>query len=183
MTPNFKEAAKQLSKLIRNFPITAANEAVNHFVASFDREAWEGKAWAKRKPNFLEKSSSKRNLLVKSGRLRRSIRRVTNSTGFARVATEVPYAKIHNEGGTIVQTPTPKQRAYFGHLSEKLFASKNNANSWAEGHKYYAMSKAKQLTINIEQRQFMGDSQILNNQIKAKMDVEFRKIIDSVKKT
>jgi phage gpG-like protein len=182
MTPNFQEVAKQLSKLIRNFPIAAANEAVNYFVVSFDREAWEGKSWEKRKANFLEKSSSRRNLLVKSGRLRRSIRRVANSVGYARVATDVPYAKIHNEGGTIIQTPTAKQRAFFSHVAEGFFDSKNDPNKWAEGHKFISMSKAKQLTINLPQRQFMGDSQQLNNLIKQKMDGEFRKIIESVKK-
>ncbi|MBX7241852.1 MAG: phage virion morphogenesis protein [Bacteroidia bacterium] len=159
--PNFEAGAKQLVKLLRSFPITAGNMAVNHFKDSFKSAAWDGQAWEKRKPNPFEPNAGSRALLVQSRALYRSIRRVEAGTGFVKVATDVPYAEIHNEGGTIIQKPTFRQRMFFSHASDKFFASKNTAL----GNQFAAMSTAKRLVIKIPKRQFMGNSDSLNAKI------------------
>ena len=173
--PDFEAGAKQLVKLLRSFPITAGNLAINHFKDSFKDAAWEGKAWEKRKPNPFESNAGSRALLVQSRALYRSIRRVEAGAGFVKIATDVPYAQIHNEGGTIVQTPTWKQRMFFSHASDKFFASKNTAL----GNQFAAMSTAKRLVIKIPKRQFMGNSEALNAKIEKRLIQDFHDIVES----
>lgn len=75
----------------------------NHFVRSFANQGFTDdnlEKWPDRKrDDRLERGKPKRAILVKSGRLRRSIRKVVSRFS-ALLVTDVPYATIHNEGGT-----------------------------------------------------------------------------------
>lgn len=72
-----------------------ANNAVNHFkVTVFDRQSFDGKAWAP-----LKNPDATRQPLVKTGRLRESITILSRTKDSRRVGSNVPYAKHHNEGG------------------------------------------------------------------------------------
>lgn len=175
--PDFKAAAQNLERVLRRrLPILIGNTAVNHFLDSFQNEAWEGQAWEQRKPNPFERDKSKRNLLIKTTTLKRSIRRAESNERLVRVATNVPYAEIHNEGGTIVQTPTFKQRMFFSHASDAFFAQKNRE----QGNKFAAMSTAKRLVIKIPKRQFMGDSPSLYRKLDGVVEKEFFTQIEAV---
>lgn len=77
--------------------VALGNNAVNYFkVDVFDNQAWEGKAWKKRK---IEDPSRK--ILVGiggAGRMRESIRVIKRGSGYIQVGTDVPYAQYHNQG-------------------------------------------------------------------------------------
>ncbi|MDV3605014.1 hypothetical protein CMU86_17855, partial [Elizabethkingia anophelis] len=89
------------------------NEVVNFTLENFEKQSWQGDSfepWEKRKnpTAWGKKDDTGRALLVKSGKLKRSIRiasiqadKVTIAVGGA----DVPYARVHNEGfkGTINQ--------------------------------------------------------------------------------
>jgi hypothetical protein len=77
---------------------------------------------------------------------------------------KLPYAKIHNEGGEIIQSPTFKQRMFFSHMSDRAFAAGNTAS----GNKWAAMSRAAVLHIKIPERKYIGDSIALIKRINAK---------------
>ncbi len=83
--------------------------------------------------------------LVKSGNLRRGIRSLSIRTNRVvwGVDKSIPYAEIHNNGGSYV--PTPKQRRYFWAMYMQT-----NEDQWK------GMALAKK--IDVEQRQFIGDS-------------------------
>lgn len=82
-------------------------EALDEFDRNFEREAFFNDKWARRKYNDDES----RGLLIKTGNLRRSITgRITDRDSVV-IETTQPYAKIHNEGGTI--TVTRKMKKYF----------------------------------------------------------------------
>ncbi len=82
-------------------------EALDEFDRNFEREAFFNEKWARRKYNDDEN----RGLLIRTGNLRRSITgRVTDRDSVV-IETTQPYAKIHNEGGTI--TVTRKMKKYF----------------------------------------------------------------------
>jgi phage gpG-like protein len=69
------------------------NEAVNHFkVDVFNAESFDGAHWKPR-----QKDDGRR-LLVKTGRLRSSIRVMKRTRNSITVGTDVPYAEFHNKG-------------------------------------------------------------------------------------
>jgi phage gpG-like protein len=98
----WNKAKNQLPKLLTNV-------SKNMFVDSWKRQGWDGEKWKevqRRTPGTkayknATKSARTRAILVQSGTLRRSI--VINSQTFSRmtISTNVPYAEVHNEGGTI----------------------------------------------------------------------------------
>lgn len=115
-TPDFFKMVKGFKQLYRQLPTIAGGRAVVFFKASFRRQGWveNGRInkWVERKR--AEKGRN-RNVLVKSGRLRRSVRVVAKGYAFVRVGSDVPYAQIHNEGGVVntrVRIPQHKRKAY-----------------------------------------------------------------------
>ncbi|RMF46261.1 MAG: hypothetical protein D6751_05455 [Deltaproteobacteria bacterium] len=108
-----------------------------------------------------------------SGRLRRSLRLRTGSDWWE-VRTDVPYAKIHNEGGTIRQVPTPRQRKFFWARYKRTGDAK-----W----KRFAL--AKELRITIPQRQFMdipgqGLSPFLEKRIRLHLERGLKRALNDV---
>lgn len=89
-----------MARLNNGLALMLANIAKNEFVGNFKREGFDGSRWKRRK----SKKQPNRNLLVKSGRLRRD---VANSVNNGRkngkmsytLVVENEYAKVHNEGG------------------------------------------------------------------------------------
>ena len=106
------------------------------------------KAWTKRQADDRKGGA----ILIgkQSGLLRDSIR-ATTSSNLVLVETSRIYALIHNEGGTITQTVTAKQKGFF--WAKHYEAKERNQLTDAERWKRMALSKT--LTINMPQRQFM----------------------------
>lgn len=86
----------------KRLPTIIATEAVNFFKLGFRKEAFIGdnglEKWQPRK--YPDANKKKRNILVKSGRLRRSVRPTLKTYNRVVIGTDVPYAPIHNQGGT-----------------------------------------------------------------------------------
>lgn len=105
---------RPLAETLRNLPPILGEEVVNFAHDNFDRQSFNGVSWEKRKnPTKWGKVDDEgRSLLIKTGKLRRSIRvsqilqdRVRITAGGA----DVPYAKAHNEGfsGNVTQNVNP----------------------------------------------------------------------------
>ena len=82
-------------------------ELLEEFDRNFEREAFFNGRWARRKHH----DEQSRGLLVRTGTLRRSLRAEVTPRRSVRFFTDVPYAAIHNEGGTI--TVTRRMKRYF----------------------------------------------------------------------
>lgn len=162
-------------------------EALDEFDRNFEREAFFNDKWARRKYNDDES----RGLLIKTGNLRRSITgRITDRDSVV-IETTQPYAKIHNEGGTI--TVTRKMKKYFWwkyititgskrmkagipityseRFSRKkdgtLRNTKRNRALTAEAEFYRAMAMKKAGSkITIPKRQFIGNHPDLEKLLK-----------------
>ena len=104
----------KLAETLRELPPIIGNEAVNFVSENFDRQAWNGVPWQPRRnpTKWGKRDDTGRSLLVKTGKLRRSIRiseitqhKVTITAGGA----DVPYARAHNEGlsGLMEQNVNP----------------------------------------------------------------------------
>lgn len=153
-----RQKIRQLPDTVRRHaPNIVAETATEYFRNSFRDKGWDGTPWqaAKRDPG-------RGSLMVRSGALQASIRPSLVSPAQVRISggsPTVPYAKIHNEGGTITQTPTAKQRRF-------LWAMERQSNAGGGELGAYGRSAiAKQLHIKIPKRQFMGHSPILNKKI------------------
>jgi phage gpG-like protein len=86
----------QLEKAVDAMGVLAAN----HFTTSFRNQGFTDEslqAWQPRKRTERSRMGN-RAILVKSGRLRRSIRTKRFGLLAVKILTDVPYAQIHNDG-------------------------------------------------------------------------------------
>lgn len=151
--PDFEAMAREM---LKEAPKDIAERARAFFLSSFIREGFTDYSfipWVKRADPDL---SGK--ILSQSLALRDSVKIVDARLERIeiRAGEGLPYAAIHNNGGTITVTVTDKMRKFFWAMYKKTENEK-----W----KWMALTKKEQLTITIPKRQFIGDSQTLNNNI------------------
>lgn len=173
MTP--KEIEKRIIRVKENIQKVVCDElprkvgtvAVNHFKQNFRDGGWldNGLRPWKRTRRQDGKGTDAKNSPLTSGRnhLMKSIQART-APGEVTIENPVPYAAIHNDGGDIHPTVTPKMRKYAWRKVYSLAGVKNKGKlpkdlpEEAEKWKGLALTKKKSLKIHIPQRQFMGDS-------------------------
>ncbi len=135
-------------------------ELTEEFDRNFERKAFFTRRWPARKVE------TKGSLLVKTGKLRRSIRSRVVNNGVMFTSSE-PYAAIQNEGGTI--TITPKMKRFFwakyyelgGKIRYKKSGgmSKSSMRLSEEAEMYHALALKKVgSTITIPERRFIGEA-------------------------
>lgn len=150
---NIAQIRSEFERFKKQLPIAIGGIAVRFFKDNFRRQGFLDKSlepWKKRKDGTTD------GILSKSGNLRHSIRAIKTTEGSVVIGTYEKYAQIHNEGGIITQTPTPKQRKFFW---AKYYASEKTNEAWK------GAALAKQIHITIPQRKFIGNSQTLDNEI------------------
>ena len=138
----------KISRVLDSLPNRLAARAVLFSKNRFRQENWVNtsvKPWKKRKPIKESKQRAKRGILRSSGRLMRSVRKIHASKSLIIIGTYVPYAEVHNEGfkGT-VNVPAHKRKSRKGRVHTV---------------------KAHTMTMNMPQREFLGDSQALVNRL------------------
>ena len=84
-----------MRRLVNRAGVVAVNFSKERFVKKDWLDGNSREVWKKRK------KADKGSLMVRSGRLKRSIRKISEGDYFVYVGTDVPYAKVHNEGGEI----------------------------------------------------------------------------------
>ena len=152
---------KQLSDLMRRkMPVIAGNIAKRHIEEDFRKGGFTDNGFHKWQETKRQKSGGKgagsRYGPLLSGRshLARSIE-YTPGDRQVTVFTRVSYAGIHNRGGTLHPSVTPKMRrfAWAQHYRE-AGKDKKKDTFW----KRLALTKKTKLNIQIPQRQFMPTS-------------------------
>lgn len=98
---------RRINRLVRRTLDDIRVEAADEFDRNFERGAFFTEKWARRKFN----DDRSRGLLVRTGNLRRSITAEVTDRDSVVFSSALPYARIHNEGGTV--TVTRKMKAYF----------------------------------------------------------------------
>jgi len=149
---------KDLRSFFRTVHRVVGRIDVNFYKDSVKRQGYIDKGlerWEKRK-----RPDRGRAVMVKSGRLRRSIRVIRVTPGAVTVGTDVPYGKIHNQGGTI-NHPGGSPYLFIG--NRIVYIRKTTAaRRTAEGKH---VSYTKPHAIKIPRRQFMGKSELLDKRI------------------
>ena len=105
-TPPAYELRKLMKRFISNTMRDLKVEGRDEFNRNFERQAFFTEAWARRRYD----PDPSRSLLIKSGRLRQSIKSRIEGNTIIYESTE-PYAAIHNEGGRI--KVTRRMKGYF----------------------------------------------------------------------
>lgn len=190
MASSFKESGKTPAQVKNEF-LKFRNElttivgvtAVNTFKQSFIRQGFIKdrivEKWKKRKVPEGKKDST-RNILVMSGRLKRAIRIAFKNYNEVAVGNDVPYAKIHNEGGTINKTVNVKahRRRDFRNDIYSVKTKKRTKKSNFNYQMYqYVSAHQRRMNTKIAQRQFMGNSKFLHDRLEAIFNDRLKKIL------
>jgi len=156
-----------LEKIFAAIVKESAISLADLFDKSFETKSFNGHPWKNRINN------RRGSLLIDSGALRRSLKyTITGNT--ITFSSNLPYAKIHNEGGKI--KITPKMHRFFwakymsltkrvkkGKKGQVLKGSKAN---YDEAQIFKALAQKKIGTfITIPKRQFIGESPEANRRI------------------
>ena len=111
MVNPFAIPAQRLAQEMAEFARDVGIEGLAFFKGSFRKKGFEDvvlEKWKDRKPTlyknkkgtYVNGSDHSRAILVKSGRLRRSLRKSVSGMEIT-FASDLPYAQIHNEGGAV----------------------------------------------------------------------------------
>jgi phage gpG-like protein len=184
-----KSQRKEIDQLMRRqLPVKIGRMAKDHFQENFRKGGFVNNGlqqWPKSKRQLSGTSSAAAQygpLLSGRNHLFSSMK-YTPSDYRVKVANEVPYAAIHNEGGTVNPTVTPEMRrfawAMFYKSSGKKKGKKGSmlSNPDAERWKALALTKKSKLTVKIPKRQFLGESAELRKSINDKIEKELSKIL------
>lgn len=102
--PNIRNLERNFKAALKRLPRIIGNEGKNFFLDSFTRQGWQGASferWPARKASKWGKKGRGRKgraILIQTGRLRRSIRVISQTTDLIGWGSNVPYARAHNEG-------------------------------------------------------------------------------------
>lgn len=155
---------KRLRKVLPTLPVIVGNEVVNFAKDRFRFGNWRGNSivpWKKRASKA--KRNKGRALLIQSGRLKRSIRVTQRNSTMVAIGTNVPYAKIHNEGGII------KQPARSETFKRNRYVKAGMKGKFKKGKTAGQGFSFKERRINMPQRQFLGNSPWLTKLLDVKI--------------
>lgn len=184
-----KSQRKEIDLLMRRqLPIKIGRMAKDHFQENFRKGGFVNNGlqqWPKSKRQLSGTSSAAAQygpLLSGRNHLFSSMK-YTPSDYRVKVANEVPYAAIHNEGGTVKPTVTPEMRRFAWAMFYKASGKKKGKrgpmlnNPDAERWKALALTKKSKLTVKMPKRQFLGESAELRKSINDKIGKELSKIL------
>lgn len=174
---------RQLNDLMhRKMPVLAGNIAKRHIEEDFRKGGFTHSGFHKWPETKRQKGGGKGAdarygpLLSKRNYLSGSIKFIPGDAQVT-VFTRAPYAGVHNWGGILHPTVTPKMRrfAWAQHYRE-AGADKKKDTFW----KRLALTKKSKLTVTIPQRQFIPSETgpELDKKVNNKMEQEVRKIIN-----
>lgn len=165
---DFIKKLKALSKV--NVVINKIGaEAVNFSKERFRATNWVDNTtepWANRSPKKESNQRAKRGVLTYTGRLRRSIRKVSATSDKIIIGTDVPYAQIHNDGGRF----RAKQNV-------RDFNRKEHTRNGVKVRAHKVNGFSRVISVNMPRRRFLGNSAILARRIEKVAFVEFNKIL------
>lgn len=177
---------KTTQQLSRILIAIAKTEVENLIKDNFKNEGFAGEKWKKRSTkNRSDRNNPSQNralLIGESRQLFRSIKVEIAGKSTLRIVSSVPYAKIHNEGGTIshpggtpyITTANTAGRARGSRARLRSFGSKQAVFLKKDGTYPEGVKFTKPHTINMPKRQFMGKSDRLEESIKKAFEREIK---------
>lgn len=186
---NFDRVLQNFNRIKKTMPVRVANATKNYFVKSFTEQSFDGQTWQEvqrrisgtNANKYAKPASKTRSILIQSGKLRRAVSTSLRLATFDKIeflidGGTIPYAKIHNDGGTINKKESEKVLHFKAKgtniASKKMFGTFSKANKADYGMKV----KVSAHDIVIPKRQFIGNTKELR---KKQMDIIVKEI-DSI---
>lgn len=161
---NFGKLLQNVTKLKGDLPVVLANQAQRFFVKSFEKQGFEGASgslmkWKARK----NRKDDGRKILVKSGRLRRAVANSIREASWARVrlVVDLPYASIHNDGGTINMPARSQTLSYRKTKGGTLRLTRTRTERQRARVSDQRKVNIGAYKITMPQRRYMGDNPVL----------------------
>lgn len=149
--------AKLQTALTRTIPRRIGQDAEDHFRRSFKNQGFTDRGLVKWAP-VKNKKAMKGRVLSRTGMLYNSVQLVQADANGIRVVAggrAVPYAKIHNEGGTI-----QRQVSVRAHHRKEHFA--NTRRGRVKRKAATVRRHQMRMNLHLRKRQFMGKSHVLD---------------------
>lgn len=133
--------------------------AVNFSKERFIKKNWKNQVSEPWKPR---KRPDRGSLMTKSGRLKRSIRKMSVTSEYVVIGSDAPYAKVHNEGGK-----TQKSIYVSSHTRKKTIPKSVNIRTRKPSRQRVSIGEIKvkshtrKMRLHLPKRQFLGKSRAL----------------------
>jgi phage gpG-like protein len=163
---DFVRKIDALNKSIKGLPAQVGSIAEKFSKERFRERSWLDKTKENWQPRKRERRSQNGNktknqtLLVQSGRLKKSIRKIKITNDYVIIGSDVPYAKIQNEGGKITAT-----------VNVKSFERKR------QGRTEVVKAHTRKMNTTIPARKFMGESYTLTKRIQLYVSAQLLKAL------
>ena len=201
LADELKKKSNEVETLMkRKLPVVVGRMAKDHYQENFRKGGFQNRGLRKWPVTRRQTSGiagadgqygpllSRRNHLFASIKYVPSDYRVT-------VSNDLPYAPVHNWGGQANPTVTPRMRRFAWAMYRNVQGGKKKATGGkrkpkkgksapkvetpsAQFWKGMALTKKKKLLVRIPQRQFIGESQELNQRINERIENELNQILD-----
>ncbi|MCT4698468.1 phage virion morphogenesis protein [Tenacibaculum haliotis] len=139
---------EKLQKIDNKYFLSKTINEAGVIAVRFSKDRFRKKNWVDKSQKSWapRKRKTRGSILVQSGRLKRSIRKISEGKYYVLIGTDVPYAQIHNEGGVI--KTTARVRAHSRTRKGRSKPIKIRAHT-------------RKMNTKIPQRQFLGESAVL----------------------
>lgn len=188
-TKEFERALKVINNVSRRLPNILGTVAVNFFKERFQAQNWVGdrtEPWPARKEDRRRRrreTRTNRGILTKTGRLRRSIRKISVIEDSVLIGTDVPYAQVHNEGG-VINHPARQGKLSFAQKGKSANARLVLARTRTEKQRSRIVDEWKgeipAYKVKMPRRQFIGFSQHLDDRMVRQAEAEYNRAIKSL---
>lgn len=178
--------ARQYQGVYLRLPLIVGNEAVNFTLDNFRLQGFMGNTfqpWLSRKQGWRKDRRTGRNILIDTGRLRRSIRITQLSQNHVAIGTDVKYARAHNEGLRMgfIQSVKAHTRKVTGITTIQSISTRRSYNKRVQVGTSHVNAHTRRIDQRIPKRQFMGDSPYLRARLKRVALAEFMREIRFIK--
>lgn len=191
---NNNEQISQLGiQLQTKFEVIAAAKTLRFVGGNFSAQGYQGNSftpWAARKKQ--RNKDIGRALLIQSGRLRRGWNSRVLRPGKVKIFNDVPYAEIHNNGGTINKPSRKENIIRNRHKEDYIYKKGKNQGQYRQRKGQFAKGTTigdgfsfKEHTIKIPRRQMLptddSDSPILRAAIERDLKAEMLNLENIIK--
>ena len=173
---SFTRKIDALSDTYKRLPNEIAAIAVNFSKERFREQSWLDKSkekWKSRKHSRKSQHGNQarnQTLLVQTGRLKKSVRVISADESKIVIDSDVPYAKIHNEGGTINKTVSVKTHNVKQHTRTRKGRKENVREHAKNAH-------TRKMNTTIPSRRFLGVSYTLTKRIENLITARFMRAL------
>jgi phage gpG-like protein len=176
-TLEFTKMVDRVSVAVSQIPQRAATVALNFTAERFRAQNWVDTRTEVWKRNGRDKRPG-RSILVKTSRLKRSPRKIIVTMDYAIIGTNVPYAKVHNDGFKGIVTIRQYRRHAYRSIREtyktKSGKIRNRTNKVVSSS---IIVRSHRRNINIRKNRFMGVSAVQDAQLQRMMVSELTRAI------